>query len=149
LEVIHTTSKFANLKVEKLVPCPCRTCQKKDKPYYFNYDYLQRKLLKGQYKAECQTSLDDVPIRDILKEIRSFSFKQIRDYIAADKIEDALNLLRGRYDDRSDIIQLMSRFNRLEEQSIKGMQFKEVEGIERNQLDEAVLKLLTRLEKEE
>lgn len=149
LDAIHTTSKFANLEVEKLVPCPCRTCQKRNKPYYFNYDYLQRKLLKGQYKAECQTSLDDVPIRDILKEIRVFSFQQIRDLIAADRIETALNLLRGRYDERSDIIQLMSRFYRLEEQSIKSVKFKEVEGIERNQLVDAVLKLLTRLEKEE
>jgi internalin A len=149
LDAIHTQSKFANLEVEKLVPCPCRTCAKKDKPYYFNYDYLQRKLLKAQYKAECQTSLDDVPIRDILKDIRPFSFQQIRDWIAADKIENALNLLRGRYDKDNDVILLMSRLAILEGQRIKGINDKEDERVAYNQLVDNVLGLLQKLEKEE
>ena len=121
-----------NLEVKKLVPCPCRTCEKKDKPYYFDYDYLQRKLLNGQDKAECQTSLDDILIRNILKEIRSFTFKQIYDLIAANKIRDALNLLRGRYEERSEVIILTNRLNVLEEQRIKGINFKEGERIERD-----------------
>jgi hypothetical protein len=71
-------------------------CQKGEKRYQFDFDYLCRKLLKGQTKAECQVSLDDVKIKDILREVSPFSFAQIKEYIRNRQVKEAVNLLRGR-----------------------------------------------------
>ncbi len=112
LDAIHKDSKFKNLQVKKLVPCPCRVCEKVKKPHYFNYDTLRKKVLRGDKTAECGESLDAVPIRDILKEIQVFSANLVRDYLAEDKIEEALQMLRGELDHEHEIITMMGQLKR-------------------------------------
>ncbi len=112
LNAIHKDSKFKNLQVKKLVPCPCRVCKKEKKPHYFKYDTLRKKLLKGDFTAECDESLDDVPIRDILKEIQVFSANLVKTYLAEDKITQALQLLRGELDNDHDIITMTAQLKR-------------------------------------
>ena len=74
---------------------------------------------------------------------------EIKNLIGADKIEEALNLLRGRYDERSEIILLMNRLNRFEENGIKHVNTHQEESVEHARLVDDVLRLLNRLEKEE
>lgn len=142
LKDINTSSKFANLQVEILVPCPCKTCQKGEKRYAFDFDYLRRKLLKGQTKAECQVSLDDVKIKDILREVSPFSFTQIREYIINGRVNEALNLLRGRYDESDEVILLTSQLSQLNLDSIRGFHSTETEKVAYQKLSDRILRLL-------
>jgi internalin A len=142
LKDINTSSKFANLQVEILVPCPCKTCQKGDKRYSFDFDYLRRKLLKGQTKAECQVSLDDVTIKDILREVSPFSFAQIKEMITNGRVKEALNLLRGRYDERHEVILLVSQLSQLNIDSIRGLHTTATENVEYQKLSQRILNLL-------
>ena len=142
LKDINTSSKFANLQVEILVPCPCKMCQKGDKRYAFDFDYLYRKLLKGQTKAECQVSLDDVKIKDILREVSPFSFTQIREYIINGRVNEALNLLRGRYDESHEVILLTAQLSQLNLDSIRGFHSTETEKVAYQKLSDRILRLL-------
>ncbi|MBL7817984.1 MAG: hypothetical protein JNL70_23445 [Saprospiraceae bacterium] len=142
LKDINTSSKFANLQVEILVPCPCKMCQKGEKQHQFDFDYLRRKLLKGQTKAECQVSLDDVKIKDILREVSPFSFTQIKEMIINGRVKDALHLLRGRYDESHEVILLTSQLSQLNLDSIRGFHSTETENVEYQKLSDRILRLL-------
>lgn len=112
LDAIHKDSKFKNLQVKKLVPCPCRVCKTKEKPHYFDYDYLRGKIQRGAKQVECQKSFEEVLIKDILKEIQVFSANLVKTYLAEDKITQALQLLRGELDNDHEIITMMAQLKR-------------------------------------
>lgn len=112
LDAIHKDSKFKNLQVKKLVPCPCPVCETKDRPYYFDYGYIVKLSGIGEKEERCQKSLMKVTFRDILKEIQIFSTDQIRDYLAEDKIEEALHLLRYQFENNDIVISMMAQLKR-------------------------------------
>ncbi len=63
---IHRKSNYANLQVEKKVPCSCAVCSEAKVPYFFNYDYLVELLDDGEYDERCQNSRKKVDIREVL-----------------------------------------------------------------------------------
>lgn len=79
LDDIHANTKFGNLRVEKLVPCPCEVCARqrsqREEAEFFNYDFLLKLLRNGETESDrCKISTQKFPIRDILKnaEVRVF-----------------------------------------------------------------------------
>lgn len=148
LKDINTSSKFENLQWDIQVKCPCSMCLKSERAYLFDYEYLRKKLLKGQIKAECQKSLDDVLIKDILREVDAFSFKQIKDLIANGHLQEAVNLLRGRFPDLNDLILVHSQISHLDLSEIRGLILRRESNIEYQRLSEQVLKLVGILERE-
>jgi internalin A len=146
LKDINGSSKFQNLQVEILVPCPCETCKKRDKPYQFEFDYLNRKLMKGQIKAECKYLLDDVLIKDILKEVSPFSFDQIRHLIGKGQTQEAINLLTVRYDKHHEVILLAADMSRLEREGISGLRTRGEDNRAYQDVSERLLRLLRDLE---
>ena len=75
--------------------------------------------------------------------MRIFKIEQIRDLIAADQIERALNLLRGQFDDDHEIIIQMSRLSELEKKQRLGQLSEKEYIVEKNRIRDAVLKTLT------
>jgi len=69
IDHIHKESKFANLRVSKLIPCNCRQCQREAEPYYFDYDYLVGLLGKNRFYADCQKSYEEIEIRSFLASV--------------------------------------------------------------------------------
>lgn len=63
---IHRKSNFANLQVEKLVPCSCPICSEAKEPHFFDYDYLIELLDEGEYDERCKVSKKKIDIRDVL-----------------------------------------------------------------------------------
>ncbi len=63
---IHRKSNFANLQVEKLVPCSCQVCSEAKTPHFFDYDYLIELLDDGEYDERCKESKKKVDIREVL-----------------------------------------------------------------------------------
>lgn len=148
LDDIHDTAQLANLRVEKLVPCPCAECTRPNNkdPFFFKYNFLIKKLTRnGNTKVDCEKSTDEVYISEILKQsgVRVFKKKDIENLIGGDRIEEALNLLRGQFKEDSDVVQLMSRLSGLQQKySIEGtLSFGEY-NVEKNRITEGVLKTL-------
>jgi internalin A len=149
LKDINNGSKFKHLPVKILIDCPCPHCQKATITHQFEYDDLERKLLKGRRHAECQKSDELVLIKDILREVNPFSFSQIKDYIRNGRAEDALNLLRGRYDERHEVIGLTFQMSKFNLDKIEGLHTREDERVEYNRLSGQLLGLLKVLAEED
>lgn len=116
IDEIHHTSKFGNLKVDKLVPCPCATCAtaraKQEPAEFFDYDFLLELLRDGEQESDrCKLSKKKFPIRDILQasNIRAFNMEFVKDLLGNDQIEEALRLLRGQFPDDNEIVVQLSR----------------------------------------
>jgi internalin A len=149
LDDIHDTAQLANLRVEKLVPCPCAECTRPNNkdPFFFKYNFLIKKLTRnGNTKVDCEKSTDEVYISEILKQsgVRVFKKEEINNLISGDRIEEALNLLRGaQFKEESDAIKLLQRLNTLQRQfSIDGTLQLEEYRVEKNRITEGVMKVL-------
>ncbi len=57
---------FKGLKYKKLIPCVCSECKNQLKPFYFNYDMLEKAVEKGRKDYPCDKSFIDVSIRELL-----------------------------------------------------------------------------------
>lgn len=67
LDDIHADPKtrFENLVVEKMVPCPCPECAGADQPGFHEYSAILKRIDKGKSTSECKKSGEDVLIDDI------------------------------------------------------------------------------------
>ena len=153
LDDIHDTAQFANLRVEKLVPCPCPECARAhtrgQEPYFFKYNFLIKKLTRnGNTKVDCEKSTDEVHISAILKQsgVRVFKIEDIKNLIAADKIEEALNLLRGQFPEENEVVQQMSRLSHLERDERKGKWENAEYNREKNKITDGILETLKQLD---
>lgn len=149
IDEIHDNSKFGNLKVEKLVPCPCAECAAKrgnqDEGDFFEYDLLIKDLQNGETESDrCRFSRKRFKIKDILKNasIRLFKLEQIKKLIAQDNIEEALSKLRSVLPDEDEIILQLSRLASLNYHNRTGqLSFEEVNR-EKNKIRASVLEML-------
>ena len=148
LDDIHDTAQLANLRVEKLVPCPCPECTRPNNkdPFFFKYNFLIKKLTRnGNTKVDCEKSTDEVYISEILKQsgVRVFKKEEIENLIAGDRIEEALNLLRGQFKEDSDVIKLMGQLQHLQRQRLidNTVSFDDYNR-EKNRITEGVMKVL-------
>jgi internalin A len=126
LDDIHSREQFSNLKVQKLMPCPCRECtntrEQGEKPHFFDYLRLNRLLSKGIYKVMCDISDENIHITEILKQsgIQAFKPEKIRDLISKNHMKEAFNLVNIEFPQSDDLAILMMRFTELEHDSRNG-----------------------------
>jgi hypothetical protein len=154
LDDIHANTKFGNLRVEKLVPCPCAECallrSRREEAAFFDYDFLLKLLREGETESDrCRQSMRKFPIREILKnaEVRVFKVEHIRELIAADEMEAALRLLRGQFEDNSEVIVQMGRLSDLEREQHLGKLSDKDYNREKSRLRAGVLATLQALER--
>ncbi|MDD5274005.1 MAG: toll/interleukin-1 receptor domain-containing protein [Methylovulum sp.] len=65
MDDINRDGKYDNLKVEKLLPCPCHECLKAEEPGFHDYEALYKRIEKNKPTSECKKSGEDVLISDI------------------------------------------------------------------------------------
>jgi internalin A len=154
LDDIHANTKFGNLRVEKLVPCPCAECallrSRREEAAFFDYDFLLKLLREGETESDrCRQSMRKFPIREILKnaEVRVFKVEHIRELIAADEMEAALRLLRGQFEDNSEVIVQMGRLSQLERAHRTGQLAEKEYRQEKSRISAGVLATLQALER--
>ncbi|MBK8565698.1 MAG: hypothetical protein IPN76_20735 [Saprospiraceae bacterium] len=62
--------RFAKLKLEKGIKCPCQKCKSDPDPYFHLTENIEDALIAKAHKpnptVECKKSFDDIPIRDLL-----------------------------------------------------------------------------------
>ena len=155
IDEIHSTSKFGNLKANKLVPCPCDVCidkrNKQKDAGFFKYDLLIQDFQDGEtHSDKCEFSRKRFPIRDILKNasIRLFKIEQIRTLLSKDKTEEALNILRGVFPEDDEVIIQLSRISYLNRNNRMGQMTSDEANSDRNKIINGVLKMLREREDE-
>ena len=155
IDDIHLNSKFGNLKVEKLVPCPCTVCAdkraKQEEGDFFEYELLIKDLQNGETESDrCKLSRKRFAIKDILKNasIRLFKFEQIKELLENNKIEKALNILRGVFPEEDEVVIQLSRLSYLNFSDRTGQLSFDEAHKERNKIVAGVLKMLREREEE-
>jgi internalin A len=156
LDDIHQNSKFGNLKYEKLVPCPCTVCAttraKQEEAEFFDYNFLIELLRDGETESDrCRLSKKKFPIKAILKasSIRTVKIEQIKDLLSADKVEEALKILRGLYNETDEVIIQLSRLTHNSRESRMGQLSKSESSVERNRIIKDVVGMLSEWEEGE
>jgi internalin A len=149
IDAIHQNSKFGNLKVDKLVPCPCPTCatarERKEIPMFFDYNFLIELLRDGETESDrCTLSKKRFPIKTILKHafIRLLNKKQIEDLLAADNVEKALDIMRRQFKDSDEVIVQLSILSRDNQDYRMEQITKEEYSVKRNKRVKAILEML-------
>lgn len=66
IQAIH--NDFHNLQVHAMVPCNCRDCRDAHRPHFFRHEILERYLRRGRYQITCESSVEDIDIRSLLRE---------------------------------------------------------------------------------
>jgi internalin A len=155
IDAIHQNSKFGNLKVEKLVPCPCAVCVHKrtqhEDAFFFKYDILIQDLRDGETESDkCEFSRKRSPIRDILKnaDIRLVNIDKIRELLADNKIEEAVRILRRVLPQNDEVIVQSQRFAALNEQSRLGKLSVKEFNLEQNRFINGIVATLKAREKD-
>jgi internalin A len=156
LDDIHQNSKFGNLKYEKLVPCPCTVCAttraKQEEAEFFDYNFLIELLRDGETESDrCRLSKKKFPIKAILKasSIRTVKIEQIKDLLSDDKVEEALKILRGLYNETDEVIIQLSRLTHNSRESRMGQLSKSESSVERNRIVKDVVAMLSEWEEGE
>lgn len=68
LDEMHSETNFANLVVDKLLPCDCRQCKRIEIPHLHKYDVLVRRLNNGR-PVHCDISDEQIDIKKFLAHI--------------------------------------------------------------------------------
>ncbi len=148
MDDIHDNSNLKGLKerLEKLVPCPCSTCAdkraKQEDAYFFDYNFLIELRRDGETESDrCKFSKKRFLITKILKHasIRLFKIEAIKDLLTADKIEKALDILRGQFQDDDEVIVQLSRLTHSNRERLNGLMKENDYSVERNRIVKAVL----------
>ncbi|WP_373548208.1 COR domain-containing protein [Haliscomenobacter sp.] len=119
LDSIHRETKLKNLVVEKLIPCPCEICEQavktNKKQHFFDYNLMIDLLLEGESEERCHVSRKKILIHRILKHanIQIVKINEIRNLIAQNRLEEALNLLRGTFPNENELFLQLGRYNHL------------------------------------
>lgn len=60
---------FSNLEVEEMIPCNCPACRDNAEPHFFKYEALKRRLDKNKPAIDCDESLEEINILELLGEV--------------------------------------------------------------------------------
>ena len=61
--------QYEKMKVEKLIPCNCDECKAKERPYFYEYADLKRRIEKRRREVECGISYEMVNVRGLIDHV--------------------------------------------------------------------------------
>ncbi len=120
-EIDELNAGFKRIKVKKLFPCNCKTCQALDNPHFYDYKNLMNRKAKGKRTVECDKSFEDISVEQILEGVyNEVAAKElnIKELIAKGKIREAIDVFEQKHP--KDGILLLSRYNQAKEDFLKG-----------------------------
>ena len=149
LDDIHAKSNFANLRVDKLVPCPCPECarleKQKQEPHFFKYDFLVNMLAKGRPYVYCEKpETNEVSVLSVLRltGIRFLTKPMLEEMLAFGDVNKALQLMQEWFPGNREVAQHLGRLSVLEKEGRMGKLSSEEFLLERNRILDGVLKML-------
>ena len=70
LDALNESFQGLRGKVDKLVPCNCRTCRTEVEPRFYKYEELLKRKERGKLQFECTSDFDPVNVLELLDGIR-------------------------------------------------------------------------------
>lgn len=67
--LLDINESFEKLDFKEMVPCCCIECENEQKPFFYDYLYLIKRKNKGKTTVDCQESIEEVLIEDLLSGI--------------------------------------------------------------------------------
>ena len=94
LRDLHSTYK--GIKVSEIVPCPCEGCRKgKNKPHFFDFENLKNRLEKGRRTVECDKSLEEVELLQLLGDLLVFDNLQVGEPVVMKDTQTGTSPVKG------------------------------------------------------
>ncbi|MCB0528517.1 MAG: hypothetical protein KDC65_08590 [Saprospiraceae bacterium] len=152
LDDIHEKSNFANLRVDKLVPCPCPECEwlakRGEEPHFYKYAVLVNRLAKGKLDVDCEKpEANEVSIMKVMRltGIRFQTKPLLKKLFASGRIDKVLQLMREWSPNNPEVMAQMARLEVLEKEERTGKTDTETYLRERSRVLNGVLKTLEKL----
>ncbi|TLU87350.1 MAG: TIR domain-containing protein [Chlorobium sp.] len=60
---------YEKMKIDKMIPCSCRECAAAEKPHFYKYADLKRRIERGKQEIECGNSFDMVNVRQLIDDV--------------------------------------------------------------------------------
>ena len=111
-EIDELNAGFERIQVDKSIPCNCSKCRQQEEPEFYKYERLMNRLGKGRSTVECDSSFEDVSIRQILNGVfdeQAAKEPTVQELIRKGKILDALSVFEQRYPEEA--ILLLQHYN--------------------------------------
>ena len=72
---LNINGSFQGLKVTEKVPCVCGECKDRETPHFFDYESLLKRRRKEKLKVDCERSVEEVAIDELLSGIETPALK--------------------------------------------------------------------------
>ena len=141
-EIDELNDGFKRIKVKKLFPCNCKTCQQLDEPHFYEYDNLMNRKAKGKRTVECDKSFKDISVKKILEGVyneQAAKELSVKELVAKGKVREAIDVFET--DHPKDAIMLMGWYSKAEVSYLKGTMTGEEWGVEQQRIADSLLKL--------
>lgn len=73
IEIIHKSMN--NPDVREMLPCSCTGCKESETPYMHDFEYLRKAKARRKWTVECKSTLEEVRVDEILRDVRQASPK--------------------------------------------------------------------------
>ncbi len=77
-EIDRINSSFAGVKVQKLIPCNCIECVDSEKPHFYRYESLKKRIERGKTTVECDHSYEDVSVSGLMDHLFNNTVRPIK-----------------------------------------------------------------------
>ncbi|MDF2387855.1 leucine-rich repeat protein [Nostoc ellipsosporum NOK] len=67
LDKIHASYK--RLKYNKLIPCNCTICKDSQKPHFYKFENLKKRITKQQFQVQCEESYEQVEVLGLIDDV--------------------------------------------------------------------------------
>jgi len=68
-EIDKLNESFGGIEVDLFVPCNCSECKVASKVHSYKFNSLERRLVKGVEKVNCDSSFEDVSVKALLENV--------------------------------------------------------------------------------
>jgi len=69
--LLDINGSFQGLNVTEKIPCVCSECKGRETPYFFDYEYLRKRMHKEKLTVDCERSVEEVAINELLSGIET------------------------------------------------------------------------------
>lgn len=141
-EIDELNAGFKQLKVKKMIPCNCSTCEESEQPEFYDYQKLLSRQERGRRSIECDKSFQNVHIQEILDgvyEATAAKEKSIADLVKHDKLVEALQIFEATHP--NEAILLHQKYQQGKSYFMLGLGSEEAWSLTQRQIAHSLLKL--------
>lgn len=138
---------FPNLEYKEMIPCVCSECINNNNPEFYELDILKKAISKNKNTIECRRSFEDIPLESLVNAVglKILDIRSLENLLQKAELENFFERIfhSPNHSNNHEFIVLHSQFNRLKNDSIKGVVSSENYRLEVNKITDRALNLLS------